>query len=209
MSYRPRPQYVPVSLIHCLICHKDLDPQAFGRTQCAVVHEWEQSAGVFDVNAPKDLVRELFFSECCGNAVQVLTTNEDDEDDGPTPWIDIAFPRGEHCYRGGHVADPQRAIPFYNGFTLVDCASLGCARYPGKGEKLLKEWRSNLRNPQHDTWADWEREDIDLTQKYIDYLPTGVCKGMPAIMGQPYTKDRVIRARDYLGMVWQQISRRR
>lgn len=211
MSYRSRPQYVlqPISLIHCLICHKDLDPQSFSRTQCSIVHEWEESAGVFDVTAPQDVVRELFFSECCGDAVQVITTNEDDEDDGPVPWIDTVYPRGEHCYRGSHVADLHQAVPFYNDFTLVDCGTLGCARHPGKGPKLLKEHRANSRNPQHAMWATWEREDRDLAERYINYLPTGVCKGLPAIIGQPYAKDRVVRARDYLGLVWQQFPRRR
>ncbi|KIO29557.1 hypothetical protein M407DRAFT_21296 [Tulasnella calospora MUT 4182] len=111
-------------------------------------HEWEESAGAFDVTAPENVVRDLFLSECCGDAVRVITTNEDDEDNGlGMPWIDTVYPRGEHCYRGPHVADPHRAIPFYNGFTLVECGTLGCARHAGKGEKLLKEYTANSRNP--------------------------------------------------------------
>ncbi|KAG8986780.1 hypothetical protein FRB90_003783 [Tulasnella sp. 427] len=210
MPFLSRPKFVvqqAVPRFHCVICHSDLDATTFSTTQCAIVHEWEESAGVFDVTAPRDLVRELFFSECCGDAVQVITTNEDDEDEGPTPWIETVYARGEHCYRGPHVIDPHEAMSYYNGFTLVDCASLGCASHPGKGAKKLKEWRANSRNPQHQMWATWENQDCDLAERYIDYLPTGVSKGLPAIMGLPYTKSRVIRARDYIGMVLQQIGR--
>ncbi|KAG8993346.1 hypothetical protein FRB90_000719 [Tulasnella sp. 427] len=209
MPFLSRPKFVvqqAVPRFHCVICHNDLDATTFSTTQCAIVHEWEESAGVFDVTAPRDLARELFFSECCGDAVQVITTNEDDEDEGPTPWIETVYPRGEHCYRGPHVIDPHQAMSYYNGFTLVDCASLGCASHPGKGAKKLKEWRANSRNPQHQMWATWENQDCDLAERYIDYLPTGVSKGLPAIMGLPYTKSRVIRARDYIGMVLQQMG---
>ncbi|KAG9017111.1 hypothetical protein FRB90_001715 [Tulasnella sp. 427] len=183
-SSRPAALSQPQLHQHCLVCHQTFDPSTNTDGSCDIPHLWHSDAAVLDASFPGPDPRLVYFAKCC-DAVHTSYLNEEDDDEYAQ-----AYSRGQSCYVGHHIMDPEEFRELRKSSRLVfrSCGSMKCA-------------------DGHGAWRFQEYLDMDhqvplgynATKTWDDEGGNG-----PAIDGVPYLQARVGRRED----VERQVQRR-
>lgn len=184
-------------LLHCLLCHRDMDGTTFGSRHCKIKHVFKRDFEILDVTAPSGVTKSVAFAQCC-DAIRVVTTRERrcgaKDTETEYPW------GGEYCYSGRHILDPNAPGQLHNGTSLISCRTLKCASHqPGQRMKLLEEYMAGLRDGVDSKWSRWVREDAGMVRRQKEDLPATAGRGIGPLVieGEPYKATRVVRAREY------------
>ncbi|KAG8952908.1 hypothetical protein FRC04_003359 [Tulasnella sp. 424] len=184
-------------LLHCLLCHRDMDGKAFRSLPCKIKHVFERDFEILDLAAPSGATQSVAFAQCC-DAIRVITTKElrcgANETKIEYPW------GGEYCYSGRHIIDPNASGQHHNGTSLINCRALKCATYqPAQRVRLLEEYMAELKTGVSIKWSRWAREDAEIVRWLKGSLPATAARGIGPLVieGEPYKVSRVIRAREY------------